>query len=392
MKAEEKVTKAKIQLLSEHPFFGYLLIYTKTIFDEKVLTGGTDGKAIYVNPRYIEKLSVDEVKALLAHEVLHCALLHLWRRGNREPMVWNIATDLAVNSILVDNYFKLPTGSLYDKRYHGYCAEEIYEKIKDRVTVIEVPAPGTPGKRVKVVEIDGREIGRQMDEHMEGGRDGKDEARRLAEEWCKRLAEAYEYARQHGRLPAGIEKILDIVLKPPKVNWKQFIEHEIITAKSKDYTWLRPSKATLAGVTDYWLPGIEKEKEVDLVVAIDTSNSIMDEEYAEFVNEVYNMVKKHNVRATVLLCDYDIQAVYKELKSPMEIIEKLKKRKGYGGTSFKPVFQWVEKNVRNCKLLIYFTDSYGEYPEKKPKYNVIWVVPKSVKEVNKPPFGKLVRM
>ena len=388
-----KIIKAKIQLLSEQPFFGYLLIYLPIVEDESVLTLATDGKKIYVNPDYINKLSLSEVKAVLAHEVLHCALQHLWRRGKRIPELWNVATDFAVNIILHDCGFKLPYGVLIDRRFRGKCAEEIYEILR---------------KSAKVINISSL-VGRLLDDHSKWGKGGVDnksksvkgdketegigkKAEDLSKEWVKRFAEAVNIARIQGKLPAGLEKIVDIILSPPKLKWRELIERELISVKPSDYTWYKPNKAWLAGSTDFWLPGVERKNRVDVVVAIDTSGSITDKEYEEFVREVYHLCRKHDARLTVLLCDAVIQAVYKNITNPNEVIEKLKKRIGYGGTDFRPVFKWIERNAKDCKMLIYFTDTFGEYPKKKPRYRVLWVVPKSIEKIITPPFGRVIRM
>ena len=52
--------------------------------------------------------------------------------------------------------------------------------------------------------------------------------------------------------------------------------------------------------------------------------------------------------------------------------------KGFGGTDFTPVFEYVEKLIKskeitNIKGLIYFTDGYGKYPVNQPDYSTAFV-------------------
>ena len=75
---------------------------------------------------------------------------------------------------------------------------------------------------------------------------------------------------------------------------------------------------------------------------------------------------------TVICCDAEIQSV--ETFSPENPFDGKKvKFKGCGGTSFKPVFDYVDKNLLDVQILIYFTDGYGDDP-KKPPYPVMWVI------------------
>ena len=53
----------------------------------------TDGRRIVYNPAFVEKLSPAELEGVLAHEIMHCALAHHCRRGERDTQLWNQATD-----------------------------------------------------------------------------------------------------------------------------------------------------------------------------------------------------------------------------------------------------------------------------------------------------------
>ena len=82
-----------------------------------------------------------ELEAVLAHEVLHCALGHHCRRGGRDPQLWNEAADLAINPILIGNGFTLPAGALLDPAFNNLSAEEIYARLIDRSREESSPAP-----------------------------------------------------------------------------------------------------------------------------------------------------------------------------------------------------------------------------------------------------------
>jgi predicted metal-dependent peptidase len=88
----------------------------------------TDGRRIVYNPAFVESLAPKELEAVLAHEVMHCALGHHCRRGERDPRLWNEAADFAINPLLMANGFTLPEDALLDPAFDNLSAEEIYAR------------------------------------------------------------------------------------------------------------------------------------------------------------------------------------------------------------------------------------------------------------------------
>src|SRR5476651_641816 len=128
---ERKLTRARTQLLLNQPFFGTLCLRLKLVAGE-LPTMATDGRRIVYDPAFVAELTAAELEAVLAHEVLHCALGHHCRRGGRDPRLWNEAADLAINPILVSNGFTLPEGALLDPAFDNLSAEEIFARLLQR--------------------------------------------------------------------------------------------------------------------------------------------------------------------------------------------------------------------------------------------------------------------
>jgi len=126
MAAYEKMIRARTALVLEHPFYGSLALRLKLVEASFVETAAVDGVHLYYNPEYVESISMPEIKGLLAHEVVHCANGHPWRRGNREPGRWNEACDYTVNPLLVEAGFQLFPNALNEPAYAGKAAEEVY--------------------------------------------------------------------------------------------------------------------------------------------------------------------------------------------------------------------------------------------------------------------------
>lgn len=123
-----KLTKARVQLILSQAFFGTLCLRLKLI-PGNLPTMATDGVRIIYNPAFVDQLTPAELEGTLAHEILHCALGHHCRRGERDPQLWNEAADLAINPILIANGFTLPAGALIDAAFANLSAEEIYARL-----------------------------------------------------------------------------------------------------------------------------------------------------------------------------------------------------------------------------------------------------------------------
>ena len=125
-RALAKLRAARTRLVLERPFLGALGLHLPLSPSERCRTVATDARALYFNPSFIESLSFGETQFVLAHEALHCALLHFDRARHRVRRRWDRACDYAVNQLLVDDGMQRPAGALLDASYRGLAAEEIY--------------------------------------------------------------------------------------------------------------------------------------------------------------------------------------------------------------------------------------------------------------------------
>src|SRR3989442_9220258 len=146
MKPTDKLERAKIALLWDEPFFGALLLNLTAKEDlagSVTKTMATDGQSLWWHPRFINALTEPQIKTVLAHEVLHAALLHPLRRQSREMARWNQAADHCINLELEScnqaaanvgkpKPFPWPDmpGILKDPKFAGMSAEEIYGQLQ----------------------------------------------------------------------------------------------------------------------------------------------------------------------------------------------------------------------------------------------------------------------
>src|SRR5262245_38656703 len=124
--ATSRVLKARGELILSRRFYGVLVSNVEPVLSRSVPTMATDSKRHFFNPEFVCSLTPQELLAVQAHESEHDARHHSTRRNGRDPYLWNVACDYAINIDLTDQGFKLPAGALLDAKYRGMSAEEIY--------------------------------------------------------------------------------------------------------------------------------------------------------------------------------------------------------------------------------------------------------------------------
>ena len=134
--SNKKVKDACSHIIQNHAFFASMMLQQNIIEDnsESNPTFYVDGENLAYNSSFADSLNFDEVVGVLVHEIFHLTLGHHFRKGERDNKLWNEACDFVVNFELIKSGFKLPSGLLYDSKYQGMSAEEVYRllDIKDK--------------------------------------------------------------------------------------------------------------------------------------------------------------------------------------------------------------------------------------------------------------------
>ena len=408
---ETKLTAARTWLIIDKPFLGALVLRLPLIAaDPKwCKTTATDARALYYNKTYIEALNLEETKFTLAHEALHCALSHFNRRDRRDKHRWDVACDFAINPLLVDDGLKPPSAALLTDRYRGMTAEEIYPCIKensDEKTLDQhiyddedrESSGGKGGGRSR--RPDSRDTGPSLGggrgssggnqpEQDGSGQSGKQpqvapddqsgdvskppplsaaEREALGIQWQQRLAGAAQQAIRAGKLSGSIARLVDHLLQP-QLPWRMLLARYMTSAARTDYSFARPSRREGPAI----LPSL-RTAHIDLVIVLDTSGSVTDDEMHEFLSEINAIKGQLNARITLHACDAQLAKDGPWTYEPWEEVALPQTLQGGGGTRFTPAFEWVERLERRPDLLLYFTDAEGEFPKQEPPYPVIWLV------------------
>ena len=96
----QKLSKAKTNLVLDNVFLASLLLGMEFIQDNSIETFATDGEKILYNENFLESLSISEIQFVLAHEVMHAVFQHMFRLSGRDAELWNQATDYVINDLL----------------------------------------------------------------------------------------------------------------------------------------------------------------------------------------------------------------------------------------------------------------------------------------------------
>ena len=135
----EELRQARRELLRHQPFIASIVLQQEVCEDDKPEhTIATSGKRLLVNPEFFSSLSPEEQVYALAHCAWHCALLHQWRRGDRDKELWDMACDIEVyNRLSDDSGMTCPSrlaggiSKLADD-YWSESAERIYDALASR--------------------------------------------------------------------------------------------------------------------------------------------------------------------------------------------------------------------------------------------------------------------
>lgn len=377
---EQRITKARTRLLINSPFFGTLALRLKITKDSSVPTFANDGTTLLYNEEFLNTLTDTQLQAVLAHEVMHCAMGHMFRAGNRNFTRWNIAGDYAINLLLRDEKFDLPPGLLIDEKYRNMSAEQIYPLLPDngqhqKSCICGLQPGGGPVSDKK----DSSESSGSSDNEP-----GQSNSYKMTEaEWQILAQQAADSAKKNGRLPANLDRLITLA-NQPRVDWRSILRRFITQTVPSDYSWAKPNRRFIS--QGLYLPGMMKENAPRIGVAVDTSGSIDQQLLSIFASEITAII--HEVRPEqidVLYCDTQIQS--RDTFTPDDSQITLNARGG-GGTSFEPPFIEFNENPPAC--VIYLTDGYASWP-KQPDYPVLWAITEE-SHINEVPWGEFVKI
>ena len=366
-----KIERCYKKMLIEKPFYGLFLLGLSKVIDRSVDTACVRKRGIncelVINPDYWDSQDDTQQFNLLCHETLHIIFQHmfLWDSfPNKE--VLGLATDCEVNSYLnnLDNSWVVPSiWNLPLKQGTKFYYEEILKQAPPQ----QQQQSGEGDSGDSQGNNDG--IPQTKDDHSQWGKDFHEcsdaEKQLIQNQINNQIKTAAEQTiKMRGTIPAELQEIVNELLKPkPRIfDWKAYFRrmlgsiYDINIKKTRRKESVRFPKSA----------GIKHKKKVSILVAVDTSGSVSNEELEDFFSEII-YIYKAGARITILECDARISANY-------EYTGKWNgKVHGRGGTDFQPVIDYYRNNKKDYAALVYFTDGECSIPENVPM-DTIWVI------------------
>lgn len=374
----DKLVTARIGLLLKAPFFGNLATRMKlTNGDEWLGTAATDGRRFYYNSEFINKMPLKQVEFLVGHEVLHAVYDHMGRRDSRDPKVFNIAADFCVNADLIDQRIgeKITVvGMLYDPKYKGMSAEEVYDDLMKNANKINM---SELEKMLLDEHLDDVEDG-DGDSEGNGTKGGKGRPR-LSESERKEIRDeikeamlAAAQAVGAGNVPSGVKRLIKD-LTEPQINWKELLEQQIQSTIKSDYTFARPGRKSWH--MDAILPSSKPGEQVDVCIAIDTSGSIGHEDIKCFLSEIRGIMESYE-EYQIRVWSFDTQ-VYNDQVFDSDNMRDITEYEpqGGGGTDFDVNWDYMKEHGIEPKKFIMFTDGmpYSSWGDEN-YCDTVWII------------------
>lgn len=401
-KNQNKLASARTRLILDKPFLGALVLRLPLVAADPgwCKTTTTDARKLYFNPEYIGSLDIQETQFVLAKQALHCALSHFARRHHRIRSRWELACDYAVNPLLIHDGLKPPPGTPVEENFEGMTAEEIYhciDEFDDENSEFEKPSESLGDEGSHAPQPDGQSPPPQESGEPERDQDHEESAElarqpaeltaqqqeELSIQWQQRLAGAAQQAMQAGKLGGSMARMVDYMLQP-KLPWRMLLAKYMTASARDDYSYSRPSSRRGDPAI---FPSL-RSTQINVAVGLDISGSVDDKDMNEFLSEVDAIKGNMRARITLLPCDAELAEGVPWIFEPWEDLEMPEALKGGGGTSFCPVFEWLDLQDQPPDLLVYFTDGQGTFPGTPPCYPVIWLV----KGKQPVPWGQRVQL
>ncbi len=357
----------------------------------------TDGKILRYNPEYLmEQYQRGNtwVNRCYLHSIFHCLLGHIWNlRGTEDRQLWNLACDIAVESILDSMLYRCLR--VTNRPYRT----AVYQGLKKKLPVLN-------GEGIfyllQQAELDMRTVARMIqeftvDEHFLWEQQGKRPQAPMEQEnqWQnirdRMETELDTFSKEASEDSKGLKEQIQIENRE-RYNYREFLkkfcvlkEEMQVDLDSFDYIFYHYGMELYGNMPLIeHLETREVQKVEDFVIVIDTSMSCKTGLVQKFLEETYSILSQSESFSRrfcihILQCDERVQSdtVIADRQQLQEYMRDFQVQ-GMGGTDFRPAFEYVnlllaKKSFRKLRGLIYFTDGYGTFPVKKPPYDTAFV-------------------
>lgn len=425
------IESIKRKMLVKCPFFGSVVANVDYRENTNIPTAGTDGKVVYYNPNFLEKLSIDEQTFIFAHEICHIAFNHILRSEGKDLTIWNTATDAVINAFLKRDGLKVVEGVVDMADAINYDAEQLYEKLLQEKQQSDTQSGGSSSSNSESQEKNNSNFSKSgdsssQDENQDVGHDTHsmwdDAIKKHKEEQLKKdslldklfnkdkqekneIKKKQEEIEQLGEKEAfkknleekkkeleklkktlsqqamglgssinrDIRNVTDIGRAKPLIDWRYVLREAI----KYDIDWSYKNATIEDGVIS---ANLEEQPMPETEIVLDTSDSINETLLKNFLRECKNILQYSRLKVGCFDTEF---YGFHEIRTE-EDIENMR-FEGGGGTNFDVAVGAFSRRVENK---IIFTDGDAYMPDMP--LDAIWIVFGGI-QIN-PKGGKVIQI
>ena len=431
----KRILMSRMRLLIKNGFYGILLMHTEFKLTDEVEIAGFQredkGFSIVINPKTLDDTNDDELDFILMHEILHIALRHGDRGIGMDPLKYDKACDIVVNSNILKSCgddqksisLHLNNGVQEHLAPNGeegykYTVEQLYDLLEMPVSTKPIKSPGSQNSskgqgsqnsskgqgsqnssKGHGSQNSGKGGRKGFDDHDMGVKtpvDNSDEIEEGDQVWDKYVADACEAIsvrernKSRGTIPLAAYRKWEEMRKP-QTDWRSILNN-FIQEEINDYSFTPPDRRF--DDSPFFLPDFNEKDEIvkDILFMIDTSGSMSNTMITAAYSEIKGAIDQFNGKLKGWLGFFDAVVID---PTPFDNVEEFEiiRPKGGGGTDFEIIFEYVRDHMQK-KLpasIIILTDGYAPFPDEKMRMDipVLWLLNNN--EVN-PPWGKVTRI
>jgi len=439
--AESNLERAIFQLLTTEPFLGHLMQQLTRLTSLQIPTACVsvvDNRySLTINPFFFNELETKERVAVLKHELCHLLNEHLHRGQDRDPKIFNVGADMAINqwiqnlptfdhakaveklmesgltkeeaesklpkpdangrgqTCLLPKDYNLPNDKTAEWYYEAILNDpNLKEKFQQKKVILDMENGMTnlsPEEQKQLAEDikNGKvQVCPGQGDHSQWGSTEGQTKEVLDEELKRIIRESMEKSGDSfGNLPGMLQEQIRQFLTT-KVSWKtklrSFIQRatHVLRINSRQ----RPSRRY--GIS---FPGQKSNFKLNLCVFIDSSGSIGEDESRIFGGEINRLLDTKLADITLVWGDTKVQKVE-------QLTKKLEPNKfvmyGRGGTDAGPWLHHIDKEGYDAAVIL--TDGYFSHDLKKPKTLLLWALSEGGYQIDdfrrSVPFGKIIKL
>jgi len=351
----------KTAIIREFPFLSFMLMSCRFLYTYNIETcaatyRGGDAPVIMYNPHfYMKELKNDGERGfVMIHELLHLFLQHIGRgkEHNYHAKLWNVSTDLMINLLISDlksPSLERPSMALYDERWRGMSADEIYHKLLEEADgdpdkACENAGAGDGGEQIPIDKVSSEEVPDSV----------KNE---IKQKMAASMAAGKDSVQGIGHNPSDLERLFGDLLEPV-IPWTEILQQAIITSSAGNETYDRIDRKSNVVI----FPTYEGDH-CSALIGIDTSGSMSSEDLAAGMTEIQSIMEMFDSwNIKVLTCDTEASVIGEYSSDEGDDISSVGELIGGGGTDMQPLIDYAGEHYDDeYSVNIIFTD--GHIPE-----------------------------